>query len=696
MLFERSAHRRPRLRTALVLLGLVGSSFALAPSAPAAVDPSDKCPTETYGENPPGCDTLHAGYTPGPRASGRLAPATGALFGTHSDESANQTAQQQKIYELEQKLGRTLDINNHYYGSFDYFLTHKTLSKLEYYDLDANRIPLVGWACGDSHDIVAGLKNASIDAAANAMKAYPRQFFMRYCWEMDGSRQSPALIGKPDEFIAAWRYIYNRFKAAGADNVIWVWCANAAGFKSYTKDGPGGMPPAPFFYPGDEYVEWVSADGYNWHGAKGRNDRYRFFLEIYDEFMTWSRAADPTRAKAASSKPVMIAEYGTQEQNDGGAAKGDWFRNAHATVTARDANTPASCKSCGAMSDVAAMVYFDVMGKSGDTEGGWRVMTTQPSLEGYKEAALHPWFNQIRTLKWGPYGTDSPPVDPAPVDPAPADPAPTDPTPKDPGTGTADAKPAQTRSGYWMLGADGNVYPFGEAKGHGDALPYIGARGVAAADVEPTPTGDGYWVVDDAGHVFAYGDATHFGGIDAALLDPGEKVTSLSATPTGKGYWLFTSKGRASRFGDAVFYGDMSRVTLNGPVLDSIPTPSGQGYYMVGSDGGIFAFGDARFLGSMGDKNVNAPVQSLVPDPDKTGYWLVASDGGVFAFDAPFRGSMGQTRLNRPVTGMVAFGTGYLMVGEDGGVFNFSDKPFSGSLGDRAPAKPIVSVAVLD
>ena len=85
MLFERSAGRRPRLRTALVLLGLVGSSLALAPAAPAVVDPKDPCPTETYGDNKPPCDQLHAGYTPGPRAPGRLAPATGALLGTHSD-----------------------------------------------------------------------------------------------------------------------------------------------------------------------------------------------------------------------------------------------------------------------------------------------------------------------------------------------------------------------------------------------------------------------------------------------------------------------------------------------------------------------------------------------------------------------------------------------------------------------------------
>ena len=71
----------------------------------------------------------------------------------------------------------------------------------------------------------------------------------------------------------------------------------------------------------------------------------------------------------------------------------------------------------------------------------------------------------------------------------------------------------------------------------------------------------------------------------------------------------------------------------------------------------------------------------------------MASDGGVFAFDAPFRGSMGGTHLNRPVVGMVAFGNGYLMVGADGGIFDFSSKPFLGSLGSRPPSIPIVSVA---
>ena len=248
-------------------------------------------------------------------------------------------------------------------------------------------------------------------------------------------------------------------------------------------------------------------------------------------------------------------------------------------------------------------------------------------------------------------------------------------------------------SGYWMVGTDGRVYHFGDAESYGDASVPAGAQ---AVDLEPTPSGKGYWIIDDLGNIYAKGDAKALGGVDRSLLTGTEVVTSLSATTTGNGYWVFTSLGRVIPFGDATFYGDMRATKLNGAVLDSVATASGKGYYMVGSDGGIFSFGDAIFKGSMGGKRLNKPVQSLVPDGDGSGYWLVASDGGIFAFEAPFKGSMGAIKLNRPVTGMVRYGDGYLMVAEDGGIFSFSSQPFAGSLGDKPPARPITSVAVLD
>jgi hypothetical protein len=254
-------------------------------------------------------------------------------------------------------------------------------------------------------------------------------------------------------------------------------------------------------------------------------------------------------------------------------------------------------------------------------------------------------------------------------------------TDPDPTAGTA---AAPGTDGYWLLGAGGDVYPFGAAGQYGN-------QSTAAADIEPTPTGSGYWILGRDGRVYGKGDAKPLGD---ALLAAGEQAVSLSVTPSGRGYWVFTDRGRVFNFGDAPHRGDMSGRVLNGPVLGSVATPSGQGYWMVASDGGIFAFGDAGFSGSMGGRKLNKPVMSMAPDPDGSGYWLVASDGGIFAFDAPFYGSTGHLHLNKPISGMVPGRAGYLMVAEDGGTFAFGDVAFHGSLGGNPPARPIVAVAL--
>jgi hypothetical protein len=258
--------------------------------------------------------------------------------------------------------------------------------------------------------------------------------------------------------------------------------------------------------------------------------------------------------------------------------------------------------------------------------------------------------------------------------------------PGDPDPGTGPAASEDTESGYWALSADGRIFNFGAAD--------LGHTSPGAIDLEPSPTGKGYWSLNRNGTVQPFGDATRLGDVNLAELARGEEPTALSATPSGKGYWVFTNRGRVLPFGDAPFLGDMSRVALNGPVLDSVATPSGAGYWMVASDGGIFTFGDATFAGSMGGHRLNQPVMSMAADSDGSGYWLVASDGGIFAFDATFHGSMGGTPLNRPVSGMVPGRHGYLMVAEDGGIFAFGDVPFHGSLGADPPGSPVIAVAL--
>jgi len=122
------------------------------------------------------------------------------------------------------------------------------------------------------------------------------------------------------------------------------------------------------------------------------------------------------------------------------------------------------------------------------------------------------------------------------------------------------------------------------------------------------------------------------------------------------------------------------------------PSP---GYWNVAGDGGVFAHGMAQFGGSMGGTRLNKPVVGISTTPD-VGYVLAASDGGIFALgDATFHGSMGGTTLNKPVVGVseTPSGNGYRMVASDGGIFNFGDAGFSGSMGATKLNAPMVGIA---
>jgi hypothetical protein len=296
---------------------------------------------------------------------------------------------EQGIVALEQALGRTLDINNRYYGDLDDFVEDDTvMTWMETWDIQNGRIPLVGWGCADSDKVNNGSFDDIIRGTARIMKAFGHEFFMRYCWEMDGSRKQGEVKGYA-KFNKAWQRMHGIFQEEGATNVIWVWTPNAAGFKdqrSFTHNEP----PAPYFYPGDEYVDWIATDGYNW-GVSNRSqgDRWRHAIEIFDEFMVFARQ---------HPKPIMIGEYGAQEQPGDPGAKAEWMRVAHEVFTNIKPRS-AECNWCGAYSDVAALVYFDVdYGKHGD----WRIMSSDETLAAYAIAAKDPYTNQIEHINWAP------------------------------------------------------------------------------------------------------------------------------------------------------------------------------------------------------------------------------------------------------------------------------------------------------
>src|SRR5437763_1810738 len=71
--------------------------------------------------------------------------------------------------------------------------------------------------------------------------------------------------------------------------------------------------------------------------------------------------------------------------------------------------------------------------------------------------------------------------------------------------------------------------------------------------VAANPTGKGYWLVGADGGVFAFGDARFFGSTGNLRLT--QPIVGMAATPTGKGYWLVARDGGVFAFGDALFVG---------------------------------------------------------------------------------------------------------------------------------------------
>jgi len=175
-------------------------------------------------------------------------------------------------------------------------------------------------------------------------------------WEMDGRKKAED-TRHPALYVAAWRRIHDVFAAEGTTNVQWVWCPNATAFRA------GDERNAPAYYPGDEYVDWICADGYNW--APGRQgDQWRSFADIYGPFYEWGMAR---------RKPLMVGEFGAQERNPGDKAQ--WLTEAREALKTK-------------FPGIKAVVYFDA-----DKDYDWRVTSSPETLAAFRAMAQDPWFN---------------------------------------------------------------------------------------------------------------------------------------------------------------------------------------------------------------------------------------------------------------------------------------------------------------
>jgi hypothetical protein len=243
----------------------------------------------------------------------------------------------------------------------------------------------------------------------------------------------------------------------------------------------------------------------------------------------------------------------------------------------------------------------------------------------------------------------------------------------------SDAHAAMVRadSGYRVSDGSGTVLAFGSKN---VASSFLTQANGEVVGMTSTPSGRGYWLAGADGGVFAYGDAHYYGAMSRGRMH--SPVVGIAATQSGRGYWLAAADGGVFAFGDAGYYGSAAAGRMRTPIAGIAGTHTGRGYWLVGADGGVFAFGDAGYYGSHASDRMRSPIVGIAATASGHGYWLAGSDGGVFAYgDARYLGSGAQTRFNVPVTGIAATesGNGYWLVGADGGVFAYGDAPFHGS-----------------
>ena len=275
----------------------------------------------------------------------------GALFGAHTKvEEKNPENIKAATTALEEALGRKLDINHNFYPWDREFPTD-----VERWDLDNGRIPLISWNGRDAYatDIAAGKYDPMIKDRAAKVKDLGQPVMIRWFWEMDGNKKKE-FAQSPAAYIDAWRHIHDTFDDMGATNVAWVWCPNASAF----VDGE-----AQAYYPGDDYVDWVCADGYNW--APGRSgDPWESFADIFSGFYDWA---------SQQAKPIMIGEFGVQERAPG--EKAAWVAETADLIKTR-------------FPRIKAVVYFNA-----NQDYDWRMSTSAEAYQAFKALANDPFFD---------------------------------------------------------------------------------------------------------------------------------------------------------------------------------------------------------------------------------------------------------------------------------------------------------------
>jgi hypothetical protein len=237
---------------------------------------------------------------------------------------------------------------------------------------DRGATPVITWEMknrqADIHyaDVLGGKWNKYIDTWAAAAKADGRPLMLRFGHEMNGNwygwsgAANGASLAAAGQFIATWKYVHDRFARAGATNVTWAWCVNTESVPNATWNAIEN------YYPGDAYVDWTCADGYNWGTSQTiANAGWVSHWQSFDELFatTYQRIL-----AIAPSKPFMIGEFASSEL---GGNKAQWIADASSRMHA-------------AYPGLRAFIWFNY-----NKETDWRVESSTASLTAFKSSFVN-------------------------------------------------------------------------------------------------------------------------------------------------------------------------------------------------------------------------------------------------------------------------------------------------------------------
>lgn len=185
-----------------------------------------------------------------------------------------------------------------------------------------------------------------------------RRVLLRFGFEFNGDWFTWS--GDAPAFVRAWRRIHKIFKQVGATSVEWVWSPNVVSCPDVKGNGIHE------YYPGDEYVDWVAVDGYNFGDHHDKWHKWQTFDDVFHDLLT----DFSTRYRG---KKMMLGEFGCAV--GGAKQRVKWIRDAY--------------RSLERFPQVRAVVWFNY-DKRRENEPNFRIDATEGALRAFNETFAAP------------------------------------------------------------------------------------------------------------------------------------------------------------------------------------------------------------------------------------------------------------------------------------------------------------------